>query len=101
LVAEDRLATPVYIYDANKPDVWVIVERTALLNACTSIQALQSFMAKQLGMAEGQEVSTYWSDDSQPGGQQHELTEDSELLAVAGSLPIIVGRADGWFVVEK
>lgn len=69
------------------------------MDACTSIQALQSFMAGQLGIAEGQEVCTYWSADSQPGGEQHELTD--KLLEVVGSLPMIVGRADGWFVVEK
>ena len=101
LLAQERLRTPVYIYHSDKPDVYLIVERRTLLDACTSIQALQRFMAGQLGIAEGKEVRAYWSDDSQPGGQQYELTEDSEMLAEAGSLPIIVGRADGWFLTEK
>jgi hypothetical protein len=84
LLAESRLATPVYIYHANKQDEHVIVERRSLLDACSSIKGLQSFMAGQLGIVEGQEVCTYWSADSQPGGEQHELPD--KLLEVVGSL---------------
>jgi len=100
LMADMVMAERVYIYHTTNGDNAgpVVVQRQSLLDACSSLDSLHTFLREQLGIAASQDIDVSWSDDAQPSGKQVQLIGSA---AEAGSLAYFVGRSNGWFVGEK
>jgi hypothetical protein len=87
------LLEPVHVYNVSKPGVKMVVPRPLLLGAHPSHGALQQVLKQQLEVPGEVQVEVTWSEQNEPGGVQHELTEEFPVA-------YLVGRANSWFVEE-